>query len=333
MAIDWSGYQIPSYLAAQQYRDTGHDVGSALGGLFLKGTTRQDISTKNMGEAIRGQGRSYYKDNVDHALYDDYEDWLKKEGGRYLLAAEGGAEFQNVGGEYQMKTPGGEWATMGTEGEDGKWNPYGDSADLNQFEKSLQQKFLGDWMGGEYSYRTPKSALGALFSKERYKPVSNIYQQLAKDQLAQRHAANPGTYDWSQLSNEPASLGWYPGKYLTGKGILGKYIMNIGKNKSSGGTPSGTPSGTPAGTGSGTKPNVNINQNANQNVNPSQTVAPWSYTKGGVTQTLPTQISTQLANSGMTSEQFTEDYEKYLQSAGSFPMNQLQYATYLVKNL
>lgn len=402
MSINWSGYQIPGYLAARQYRDTSRDVGSALGSILNRGLSRQDVETYNMAEALRGQGRSYYKDKVDHSDYKKYEKWLEEEGGRYLQAAEAGAQFQNVGGKYQMKTPGGKWVTMGEkgEGDDGIWNPYAGGAELNQFEKEMQQLMQGKWGGGTYTYRTPKTPLGALFSKERYRPVSNLYQDFAKAGLYDRHTADPGTINWAALSQEPASLGWYPGKMFSGQGILGKLIqgksnednkdytgnVETNNNVNSGGiNVSGqnayyiyradgsrdeailepeygfklkelginqedfanryTEHLSSIGSSAKFKKALNPNEFAkylitgdlpdidDNNSSSNQSSTPWSYSQNGITETLQNNISSQLVNSGITSEQFTKKYEEYLKGAGTFPMSYEQFATYLVKSL
>ena len=235
MALDWSGYQIPAYLAAKDMRETGEDVGGALGKLILSGTTRQDVDTQNLSEAMRGTGRSYYKDMVDKSGdYKDYGEWLEKEGGRFLQIAEAGGQFRNVNGEWMLQTPDGKWETLGAkaDGDDGKWNPYAGGGDLNAFEKQMQQHFSGDWMGGQFSYKSPKTALGALFSKERHKPVSNLYQYDAKAGLQSRFdegsPLNPNMINFAALQEDKANLGWYPGKYLSNN-ILGKYIGNLFK--------------------------------------------------------------------------------------------------------
>ena len=236
MALDWSGYQIPAYLASKDMAESAQDVGSALGNLILKGTTRQDVETQNISEALRGKGRSYYEDKVDKSLYGSYGEWVKEDGGRFLQLAEAGGQMQNVGGEWQIQTPEGEWKTLGTEGDDGVWDPYAGGTDLNPFEKEMRESFMGDWAGGQYTYRTPKSALEALFSKERYKPVSNLYQYDAKSGLQSRFdkgsPLNPNMINFAAIQGDKANLGWYPGKFIpknlrSSDNVLGKYINKI----------------------------------------------------------------------------------------------------------
>lgn len=201
MAIDWSGYQIPGYLAAQQTREASRDLGTAVGGLLDKFMSRKDIETRNLGQALRGEGRSYYKDNVDKDVYGSYDEWLKSgDAGRYLQAAEAGAQFQNVGGDYQMKTPEGEWVSIGQETEEGVFDPYAGAKDLTQFEHGMREKMMGEWSGGVYDYLPSKSPLGALFSKEKFRPKAGMYEEAAKQALLDRFEQKGGGIDWSQLS-------------------------------------------------------------------------------------------------------------------------------------
>ena len=229
--LDWSGYAIPGYMAAQNARQIGQGIGE-MGGLLAGGTAYSlfgrgrnlfDKSTGNLGEALRGQGRSYYKDNVDKSVYATYEDWLKSdESGRYLRIAEAGGQFRNIDGEFQVKSPGtDEWITMGTkgEGDEAMWDPYA-GGNLTSFETSMRERMMGDWSAGDYEYDKPRSLLSALFSKERYKPVANLYMDAAKEGLTRRYSEGKGTVNWGGLETEPGGLGWYPG--LLGNILRGK---------------------------------------------------------------------------------------------------------------
>lgn len=231
MAIDWSGYQIPAYLAAKEYRDTASNVGVGVPALAALGLSRNDVETGNLSEAIMGAGRSYYKDNVDKNIHKTYDDFLKSnDAGRYLKAAEGGAQFQNVGGDYQMKTPDGKWESIGQEAEDGVFDPYAGAKDLNQFEHGMREKMMGDWSGGTYDYRQAKSPLAALFSRERARPTSNIYQDSAKDALKDRFTQQGGQgIDWSTLSTPKGNLGWFPGSVMSR--LIGKDKTKKGSNQ------------------------------------------------------------------------------------------------------
>ena len=50
--IDWSGYQIPGYMAAQDMRSAATDAGGAIGAALTWGLGRGDVSAKTIGEGI-----------------------------------------------------------------------------------------------------------------------------------------------------------------------------------------------------------------------------------------------------------------------------------------
>tara|TARA_R100001594_G_scaffold140161_1_gene185143 strand:+ start:294 stop:1484 length:1191 start_codon:yes stop_codon:yes gene_type:complete len=325
MALDWSGYQIPAYLAAKDMRDSGEDAGGLLGKLFGKAVTRQDIDTQNLSEALRGQGRSYHKDIVDKSGdYKDYDKWLEEEGGRFLQIAEAGGQFRNINGEWMLQTPDGKWETLGAkvEGDDGKWDPYAGGGDLNPFEKHMREHFLGDWMGGQYSYRSPKTALGALFSKERYKPVSNLYQYAAKSGLQSRYDEladiNPNIVNFAALQSPKAGLGWYPGKFLSSDNILGKYI-----NKNSNDPSNSEEFKATYRTGSNNKSGNGIGTEGHNSYYTFNTDGTRDET------TISAKTGFNLKDKGINQEEFARLYKEHVGTAAS-PLTAEQFAQHLI---
>ena len=302
MAIDWSGYQIPGYLAAQDMRQVGHEAGSAIGALMDKGLSRQELETKNLGEGLRGQGRSYYEDSVDKSQFKDYGNWVQDEGGRYLQAAESGRNFRNVGGNYQLQSDDGAWNSLGTKNEDGVWDPYntlnadGTKSEMTPFETHQQKNFMDDWSGGTYNYLSPQSAMKALFSKERYRPTSNIYQDAGSAGTQQRAASGQGTGNFSTPGTK-GSLGWHPGS------ILAKIIGGKGKSKKPPVQPPVQPAVVPAGGGSITPTGLN----------PQNSAGYWFTPKrGGARTPISAKLSFELQGKNVDAAQFEEEYNAYL---------------------
>lgn len=228
MAIDWSVQQTPAYSASKMYHDAASDAGQwGVTGAALLGKaalTRPDLEAKNMAEGIRGQGRSYYKDNVDKSLYGTYDEWLQSENaGRYLKLAEGGANFTMQDGQYMVQTPDGSWANMGAAGQDlseGQfYDPYKGEENLNPYEMHMRETMMGqDWAGGQYTYKAPKTALGALFSKERYRPRANLYRQSAFEGMTEESQEK-----WKGLADRTLKgqgTGYYPGVGVTALGAV-----------------------------------------------------------------------------------------------------------------
>ena len=334
MAIDWSGYQIPGYLAAQDMRQVGHEAGSAIGALMDKGLNRQELETKNLGEGLRGEGRSYYKDNVDHSIYGSYGEWVEKEGGRYLQKAESGRNFRNVDGEYQLQgnetvdpygnVTEGQWNTLGTKDADGVWNPYntlnadGTQSEMTPFETHQQKNFMDDWSGGNYSYLSPQSAMKAFISKDRYRPTSNLYQDAGGAASQRRFDSGQASMNFS-TPGPKGSLGWYPGVNIPNvnipslniknKGILAKLIKNIIQGNKNGKVVNNNA-------------NANVNNNANTGASikasglSSQNAAGYWFTprNGGNRESISAELSFNLDENNISAADFEQKYTEYLNS-------------------
>ena len=227
MALDWSVHQAPGYLASKMYADSAEQVGQLAGaatvGLGAAAFTRPELSGKSIQEGIRGTGRSYYKDNVDKSLYGTYDEWVQSDNaGQYLKLAESGANMTMKDGEYMIQKPDGSWSNMGDANqvlEEGQfYDPYavsGGAHDLNPWESHMREKMMGaKWVGGDYEYKAPKTALGALFSKERFRPRANLYRDAAYQGMSEK-----GQETWGDLNERDLKgqgLGWYPGVGIGG---------------------------------------------------------------------------------------------------------------------
>ena len=210
MALDWSVMQIPGYMATQDMRSAATDIGGAMGYLATQGLSRHDLSAKTVGEGIRGQGRSFFKDHIKgQGDFKNYDEWIASgEAGRYLQLAEAGASFRKTPeGEWKVKTPEGKWETMGGKGaeEDALWDPYYQKDDITDFEAHMQGQFMGpDWTGGDYTYRSSMNPLMAFFNREKLRPVANLYYDEAMKAL---EANKSGTIDWTKLGEAKGKLG------------------------------------------------------------------------------------------------------------------------------
>ncbi len=339
MAIDWSGYQIPGYLAAKDAREASQDVGSALGNMILKGTSRNDISTKNVGEAIRGTGRSYYKDHVDKSVYGSYDEWVEKEGGRFLSIAEAGGQFRNVDGKWMLQTPEGKWETLGTKGDDEVWDPYGGD-ELNPFETQMREHMMGDWVGGDMTYRSSMSPLEALFSKERYRPVSNLYQDAGKAGAQARFdrisGTNPKAQNFAALTTPQSGLGWYPGSIVTGnyQPAANSYLAKL-VNKLWGGDQTGdvTQNNNTQSNNNNTKNNNNNNQGGGVEIEEEGLGNAYYYDPkgGGDPISIDVELSEGLKKVGVDGERFRKEYSEYLAGSHNFPMSPEQWAKQVYK--
>jgi hypothetical protein len=234
MALDWSPYNTPAYTASKMYYDSAQQAGNLAGagavGLGAAAFHRPQLAGKSVSEGIRGTGRSYYKDNVDKSQYGTYEEWVQSDqAGQYLKLAEGGANMMMQDGQYLLQQDDGSWVNMGDAGQDlsdGQfYDPYLDPNNkdrvLSPWEMHMREQMMGqDWAGGQYTYKAPKTALGALFSKERFRPRANLYRQAAFEGMSEEQQEA-----WKGLAGRDLKgqgVGWYPGAGLkVGAGVLG----------------------------------------------------------------------------------------------------------------
>ena len=183
-------------------------------------------------------------------------------------------------------------------------------------------------MGGQYSYRSPKTALGALFSKERYKPVSNLYQYAAKSGLQSRYDEladiNPNVVNFAALQSPKAGLGWYPGKFLSSDNILGKYI-----NKNSNDPSNSEEFKATYRTGSNNKKDKKKQNNIK--VTALGNAYYYDPKGGGDPISIEPQLSESLKKAGIDGERFRKEYSEYLASSHNFPMSPEQWAKQVYK--
>tara|TARA_B110000196_G_scaffold319670_1_gene338436 strand:+ start:94 stop:831 length:738 start_codon:yes stop_codon:yes gene_type:complete len=175
--LDWSVAALPGYMAAKQLKEGYSNAVKTVGMLSSETFGRKDINTQDLNEAIRGFGRSYYKDSVDHDKFKNYESWAASpEAANILQAAEGGVNMRNMGSDgFQIEMPDGTYQKIsGSSEEGGIQDIYYGKDNVNAFQSALQNEFMTpEWQGGAYNYRTNRSALGAFFSTEKLRPKSN----------------------------------------------------------------------------------------------------------------------------------------------------------------
>lgn len=194
MAIDWSVAALPGYMAAKQLQESVSNAIELTGMVASQGIGRKDMDTGDLGEAIRGFGRSYYKDSVDHNKFKSYEKWAASpEAAHILQAAEGGVGMRNMGSDgFQIQMPDGTYKRIsGSSEEGGIQDIYYGKDNVNAFQSALQNQFMTpEWQGGAYGYKSNRSALGALFNlKEKLRPEAKPYKDALMAYLMQNNSS------------------------------------------------------------------------------------------------------------------------------------------------
>ena len=205
-AVNWSVAALPAYMAAKEMKNAisnavklGGMVGTPLVDAVM---SRVPLQSGDIGETIRGLGRSYFKDVVKKGGYKGtYEEWAaSEEGAAVLQLAEGGIGLRQTPDGFQMQNQDGSWRSFGSwnvNQETGEkiFDMFGNKESVNSFESYLQNKFLTpEFQMGNYEYTPNRTALGALLNrKERLRPIAGPYQDPLMSYFMQNNPwyANP----------------------------------------------------------------------------------------------------------------------------------------------